>query len=82
MTTMATTRHDLKQQLAKLDAEMREKNGLYPGHDDFMDWFSSGADNIAENAGDADFEWTWSEIDRLLTKHGPPAETDALPPDM
>lgn len=64
------TRNDLERRLAKLEASMPQMRRQYPSAGDFISAFAVYADGITDDAGEADINWTFRQIDHLLEKYG------------
>lgn len=61
---------ELLRRLAKLDADIPEMKRLYPNRGDFISEFNGHADHITDEAGAADVDWAFEQVDLLLEKHG------------
>ena len=64
------TREDLERRLARLEGNMPDMRRQYPNAGDFISAFAVYADGIVDDAGDADVNWTFRQIDGLLEKYG------------
>lgn len=79
---MAATREELQRRITKLEADMPALMAEYPDPGDFNSAFAGLADEVTDNAGPADDQWAFEQIDRILEKYDlwHPGQYD-LPPD-